>query len=247
MTAALALRTAPVNKTRGEEAEQIVRLRPRELRSLFRRRHGQTFPADDVGRRDAAIVLDHYVALGENAYRQMTIFLDRSCPWMPPAERAAASERAFQQRKFWSKTALGNTLGLTWEEREDCDITTFRPAGATDADMVTQRKKRKAARNREQRREATLHPKKEEASLPEIRARVVAGILRPGERCTVTALCAELKRVREIRFASLKDAALKTAVHAAINFGVAQGFLKKDFERGVRTQVAWVSKARPIA
>jgi hypothetical protein len=219
----------------------VVRLRPGELRRLFWRRHAQKFPADDIGRRDAMIVLDHLVQLPADAYRQAMIFLKRRCPWLPRVERAAAIERAFLRRKFWSKSALGDTLGLTWEEREDCEITTFRPAGASDADMADRRKMKEAARKREKRRRATLHPK-QEPPLSTMRATVIAGMLRPGERCTVNAICEELKRIRQIRFAHLEGKALTTAVHNAIDHGIAQGLLLKDVEPGRRMPVAWVTK-----
>jgi hypothetical protein len=231
--------TEPTITKKGDHP--VVLLRPAELRRLFWRRHGCTFPSDDIGRRDAMIMLDHLVQLGAEADRQVAIFLRRRCPWMPPTERAAAVGRASQQRKFWSKSALGDALGLTWEERDDCRITTLRPAGATDADMVTRRRMKNTAGKREKRRQATLHPK-EEPSLPEIRAEVIAGILRPGERCTVAAMCDELKRTKSIRFAHLKGKALTTAVHNAIKFGIARGWFRKVVEDGPRTKVAWIAK-----
>src|SRR5882672_12186323 len=208
------------------EAHPIVRVRPGQLRRLFWRRHGKTFPRDEIGRRDASIMLDHLVQ-GVDAYQEAKDFLDQRCPWMPPAERLAAIGSAFQRRKFWTPSALGDALGLTWEERDDCSITTFRPAGASDADMAERRKMKEAARQRERRRQVTLHPKPD-LPLPAIRAEVIASILRPGERCTIAAMCKELKRRKHIRFIHLKGKVLAAAVHTAIDHGTAKGFLRKD-------------------
>jgi hypothetical protein len=107
----------PANEPTTQEFHPVVLLRPKELRRLFWRRHGRTLPSDEIGRRDADIMLDH-LAQGATAYRQSTIFLNRRCPWMPPAARLAAIESARQRRKFWTPSALGDALVLTWEERE---------------------------------------------------------------------------------------------------------------------------------
>ena len=218
----------------------VARLRPKELHRLFWQRHGATFPADDTGARDAIIMLDHIVQ-GADADRQATIFLQRRCPWMQPAAQAEAIAGAFERRRFWDKSELGNVFGLTWEERDQCRITTIRPAGATDADMDERRKMKNTAAKGEKRRLAALHPEQKKP-LPMIRAEVIAGILRPGERCTVKAISDELNRTRATRFASLSGQALKTAIHNAIDCGVEAGLFRKVIEPGLRMPVAWIIK-----
>ncbi|HEX7882956.1 MAG TPA: hypothetical protein VF499_09475 [Afipia sp.] len=229
--------------TRAEKVpHDVARLRPGELRRLFRRRHGKTYPFDDEGLRDRTIMLDHIAQSGAaDAYQQAVTFLDHHCHWTPPAERSAVIERSFQRRKFWDKSELGNALGLTWDERGDCAITTFRPAGATDADMIAHKNMREAARKREKRRQETLHPEKKQP-LPVVRALAIAGMLRPGERCAVSAICKELKRKRQIPFAHLQGKALATAVHNAIDHGIERGFFRKDVDRTGRIPVASVTK-----
>ena len=105
---------------------------------------------------------------------------------------------------------------------------------------------------REKRRQATLHPP-EKCSLPAIRAGIVADLLRPGERCTVRAICEQLTHTKLIRFSSLKKdglkeaAALKAAVHDAIEYGVIHGTLTKTVEIGSRgLPVAWISRTGAV-
>lgn len=156
---------------------------------------------------------------------------------MAPAERADAIDRAFRERKFWSSAALGNALSLTWEEHDDCEITAIRPARATDAEMAAVRKMKNTAAKREARKQEAPKPKKE--PLPAIRAKIIADLLRPGERRTVKDLCKAVKKLA--RFKNLRrdrpgepplKNRLKAAVHEAIKFGVAHGMLLKQIEPG---------------
>jgi hypothetical protein len=243
MSTVHARRSDPITEpARAKQVDNpVARFRPDELHRLLRLRYGRTLPADDNGRRAAARMVDALAMSGDDGRRRAANFLELWCPWMALAERVDAIEAAFRSPRFWSSRALGDELGLTWLEREAARITTFRPAGASDADMAERRKMREAARKREKRRQTTLHPK-EELPLPAIRAEVIASILRPGERCAVNAICEELKRTRHIRFAHLEGKALATAVHNAIDYGTAEGFLRKDVEPGRRMKVAWVTK-----
>jgi len=226
-----------------------AKFREGELYRLFRRRHGRTLPADDTGRHAAKRMLDAFALTGADARGRAHNFLTLWCPWLTGPEQTNMIEAAFRSPWLWSAQALGDDLGLTWDEREKCRITTIRPAGATDADMAERRKVKAAARVRENRRKATLHPI-EKKSLPAIRAKIIADLLRPGERCTVRAICDQLRRSKHIRFAhlgqnSLKEtAAFKAAVHGAIGYGVQYGLLTKQVEMGPRgLPLAWISKA----
>lgn len=186
-------------------------------------------------------MLDHIVQSGAaDAYQEAMTFLDECSPWTAPRERPTVILLAIQRRKFWDKSDLGNVLGLTWKEREDCKITTFRPAGVTDADMADRRRLAGNAAKREKRRRETLHPTKV-LSKPAIRAQAIARILRPGERCTVSAICKELKRTRQIAFAHLQGKTLTTAIHKALNFGIEQGWLLKNVDRTGRIPVAMIT------
>ncbi|WP_166300387.1 hypothetical protein [Bradyrhizobium sp. 2S1] len=225
-----------------KDVHRLVRLWPRQLRRLHKRRHGsEKLSDDDTGRRDAAIMLDILVQ-GPDGHSEATAFLDQSCPWMAPAERADAIDRAFRGRKFWSPATLGDALGLTWKEHDDCEITAIRPAGATDAEMAAVRKMKNTAAKREARRQETPAPKKE--PLPAIRAKLIADLLKPGERCTVKDLCAKKKR---LGLARLKGKSLTDAVHRAIARGIAQGLLRKDVvaEHAGYLAVAWITKVQP--
>ncbi|MET4043958.1 hypothetical protein [Bradyrhizobium sp. RT6a] len=244
MTAATARRTAPSNVTFGakRDTHDVARLRPAELRRLFRRRHGRTYPFDDVGLRARDVVLDHIVQSGAvDASQQATTFLAECCPWTVADERPAVIRQAIQRRKFWDKSELGNLLGLTWEERDACRITTIRPAGATDADMADRRRLKGKLAKQEKRRMETLHPN-EDLPKPAIRAHAIAAILRIGERCAVSAICEELKRTRQIPFAHLEGKALTTAVHKAIDYGIEHGFFLKVVDRAGRIPVATITK-----
>ena len=184
-------------------------------------------------------MLDQLVQ-GPNGHCEAAAFLNQFCPWMAPAERAGAIDRAFGERKFWTPTSLGDALGLTWEEHDDCDITAIRPAGATDAEMAAVRTTKNTVAQRKRRRQQTPKPKKE--PLPAIRAKVIADVLQPGVRRTVKDLCAAVKkRTHFIIIARKGDAHLKAAVHDAIKFGVTHGIFRKQVEAGPRGPVAWIS------
>jgi hypothetical protein len=248
-----AARRAASNRTPAQTRpieNPVARFRPKELRKLFRRRHGYVLPADDNGRRAAARMLDAYALSGNEARQEALNFIQLWCPWMSEADRIETVEQTFSSPRFWSPGGLGDDLELTWDERDELKITTIRPAGnVTKADLDERRNAKAAARMREKRRQATLHPS-EKASLPAIRAGIIADLLKPGERCTVRAICDELKRIKHVRFSSLKKdgpkraTALKAAVHDAIEQGVINGILKKTVETGPRgLSVAWVSRA----
>jgi len=231
-------RTGSTKKVaKRDDVRNVVRLRPRQLRRLYKKRHGTTLPDNEEGRRLAAIMLDHLVH-GHDGHHEATVFLIRSCPWMAPAERADAIARAFRDRKFWSASALGDELWLTWEERDDCGITTIRPFWATDEDMAAFRQVKNTASKRKKRQQETK-PKKE--ALPVIRAKAIADLLKLGERCTVKDLC---EKRSCIRLGHLDGKALTTAVHNAINCGIELGFFRKDVvaEHAGYLAVAWITK-----
>lgn len=233
-------RTGSTKKaTTQGDGHNVVRLRPRELRRLYKKRYGGTLPDNEEGRRLAAIMLDHLV-YGLDGHREATVFLIRSCPWMAAAERADAIARAFRDRKFWDKSELGDELWLTWEERDACRITTIRPFWATEEDMDAFRKEKNTVRMREDRR---LHPKPKKQPLPVIRAELIAELLKLGERCTVKDLCAKKKR---IRLGHLEGKTLADAVHRAIVCGIELGLFRKDVvEQAGRLPVAWITKVQP--
>jgi hypothetical protein len=236
--AAQARRPDPANEPTTQEFHPVVLLRPKELRRLFWRRHGRTLPSDEIGRRDADIMLDH-LAQGAAAYRQSTVFLNRRCPWMPPAERLAAIESARQRRKFWTPSALGDALGLTWEERDACRIVTFRPAGVSDAELLARRRQKEAAAKQANRDCERLHPEPK-PSKPARRLAAISEILsRSDDWVSVAVVCAEVKRRRLIHFASLADdKVLNAAVHDAINLGITKGELEKRFVPGPRPAIS---------
>ncbi|WFU14409.1 hypothetical protein [Bradyrhizobium sp. CB3481] len=166
-------------------------------------------------------------------------FLILSCPWMAPGDRPAAVDSAIRRKKFWTPAALGDALGLTWEEHDGCGITTIRPAGASDADMAATRKMKNTAARREKRQQQKLN-EPEAPPLPVARANAIADVLQPGEWCTVKELCAKLKR--RVHYAHLKGPSLVDAVHRAIACAIAEGFLHKEVEPGFRGMlVAWIS------
>jgi hypothetical protein len=226
-------------KTR-DDLHPVFRFRPAQLLRFFKKRHGgRTLPDNDTGRLHAAIMLDHLVQ-GPDGEHEATVFLIRSSPWMAPAERADAIARAIKDWKFWSPSELGDALWLTWEERDACQITTIRPFWATDEDMAAFRTMKNTAARRETRQQETK-PKKE--PLPAIRAKIIADILQSGERCTIKDLCTALESTKKrIRLGHLKGNVLRAAVNDAIEYGVANGLLRKDFEPGLRGPVALISR-----
>lgn len=240
---------SPTPAASGPISHPAARFREGELYRLFRRRHGRTLPADDTGRHAATRMLDAFALAGADARGRAHNFLTLWCPWLTAPERADMVDAAFRSPWLWSSQALGDDLGLTWDEREACRIVTFRPAGATDADLAERRKVKAAARASENRRKAALHPT-EKKSLPAVRAKIIADLLRPGERCAVRAICDQLKRSKHIRFSRSetdpvkKAAAFKAAVHGAIDYGVRHGMLTKELQTGPRgLPVAWISRA----
>jgi hypothetical protein len=173
-------------------------------------------------------------------------FLVLWCPWMARKERQEMTAAAFEAPPYlWSAQLLGDDLGLTWEERDACRITTIRPAGATDDELAERRKMKAVERMREKRRRAHLTPVKK-ALKPELRAEAIVSVVRPGERVAVAALCEHLRRTKSFHFILFaKDQSrLKAAVHDAIKAGVSLGLLRKEVEIGAHgLPVAWVSRA----
>jgi hypothetical protein len=226
----------------GKKTEHpIVRFRPRELYRLMALRHGRKLPMDQAGQRFAARMLDTFAVAGDAGRQRAANFLTLRCPWMLSSERSTAIDLAFGAKKYWSAEALGNDLDVTEVEHAKARIRTFRIAGMTDAAMAARRKAKEAARKQRERRNASLHPRKE-PPLPAVRAEAIAGLLQPGERCTARAISDELTRTRHIRFAHMEGKALTTAVHNAIEFGIKQGILQKDIEPGSRMPIAWISR-----
>ena len=156
-------------------------------------------------------MLDALALSGDAGRQQAMNFLVLWCPWLNQQARDEAIDEAFERPRFWTSSALGDDLKLTWDEREAAKITTIRPAGATDEEMAERRRIKAAERMRENRRKTTLYPDAK-LSLPAIRAKVIADILRPNERCTVIALCAEIKRMKNGRFGHLKG---RGSVHSS--------------------------------
>ena len=225
-------------KDAAKDVHPILRFRPRQLQRLSKRRHGRTLPDNDVGRRFMAIMLDHLVR-GPDGQREALDFLILSCPWTAPGDRPGAVDSAIQRNKFWTHAALGDALGLTWDEHDACRITTIRPAGASDADMAAVRKMKNTAAKTESRQQEKLH-KLPALPLPVARAMAISDVLKPGERCTVKELCDRLKR--RLHFSHMKGAGLVDAAHRAIAYGIEHGFLRKDVEPGPRgMQIAWIS------
>lgn len=246
MSIAIARRshTAPPSEhVDAKETEHpIARFRPRELQRLMAIRHGRKLPMDEAGTRFRTRMLDTLAMSGEAGRRRAVNFLTLRCPWMTPLERMDAIEFSFGSRKFWSAEALGNDLDVSEAEREKAKIRTFRAAGMTDAAMADRQRAKDAARKKQKRRHATLHPKKE--FLPAVRSEAIASLLQPAERCTVRSIANALKR--HTRFAHLNGKALTTAVHNAVEFGVKNGLLQKDIEPGSRMPVAWISRTRDV-
>jgi hypothetical protein len=209
-------------------------MRPKELRRLFWKRHGRTFPADEIGLRDAAIMLDHLVP-GETAYREMTVFLRRRCPWLPSVPREILIKAALQRRKFWDKSELGNALNLTWSDRKDCNIVTFRPAGATDADMEAHRKalRNQQGKNRRLRNRLKQGPR---VSKPRRRAEAILDLLPTDDPrfYPVAGIVNRLERSKAGAFADLdrNKGSLRPAVHRAIDVGVKLGLFETNYVDG---------------
>lgn len=231
----------PASATR--QLAPIARFRPAELYRLIRRRHGRVLPADDIGRRAAHRMLDAYALAGPEALDAAKNFLRLWCPWMTRADRDAAAEDAFRFPRHWSPGDLGDDLGLTWEERDAERITTIRPAGGvTEAELKARSNAKAADRKREQRRQMTLHAKPTQKPLLCRRAEAIANHLRFNERCLVANLCRDLKRAKTHGFITLEAAAMRIAVHRAIDLGVKEGFLRKEIEPGIPHGRAWVTK-----
>jgi len=223
-----------------------ARFREPELRRLFRFRYVDRLPADDTGRRAAARMLEAIALSGPDGSVRAENFLVLCCPWMARSERAEITAAAFEAPPYlWSAQLLGDNLGLTWEERDACRITTIRPAGATDDELAERRKMKAVERMREKRRRADLSPAKK-APKPKLRAEAIASVIRPGERIAVAALCEHLRRTKPIHFVLfIKDQGrLKAVVHDAIKAGVSLGLLRKEVEVGAHgLPIAWVSRA----
>lgn len=221
-------------RTTGErkDVHRLVRLWPKQLHRLKQRRYDDgPIPDDDFGRPFAAVMIE-LLLQSPAGHREANAFIEQSCPWMTPTEHADIFAR---KRTFWTPAAVGNAIGLTWAEHDDC-CPAIRPAGATDAEMAAIRTMKNTAAKRETRKQEAPKPKKE--PLPSLRAKVIADMLRPGERRTVKDLCKAVKK--RGRFAHLKGVdRLKAAVHDAVNFGIAHGMLLKQIEPG---PVAWIMK-----
>jgi hypothetical protein len=65
-------------------------------------------------------------------------------PWLSDDETTDLLERCATVRQSWGPDELGTLFDLTVEERADLKITSIRPAGYSDADMVALRRASKA-------------------------------------------------------------------------------------------------------
>lgn len=225
MSTAQARRPAADAHKPKREADRSARLRPREISKLLWKRWRGKIPPDEDGKRAVRAMLDCLAKLGPDADRRMDNFLELNVAWMTAAYRAAAKEAAFGANVFWSAEHLGKALGLTFAERCALGITTFRPVDVSFEQLVDIQKKKHAERQQKGRLRKRLH-QKAKVPAPVRRADAIDRLLPPGEWFDVTALCAELQRVKAVAFASLRDEALRVAAHRAIKHGVKAGLFQ---------------------
>jgi hypothetical protein len=236
-TAARRAGAAPkIIKSNEQDDNHVARFRPNELLRVCEERYDNgIITPDDDGLTLSSATLDAFV-LSADPDQRMTNFLIVHCPWMSPKDRERAKQAAIKARRFWSPLALGDALKLTWQERQKLKITTFRPAGVSDAELVAMRRKRDAASKREKRKHERLHPEPKPSKPARRLAAILEIVPQSAGWVSVKVVCAEVKRRKIIPFASVVD--LTSAIHDAINLGLTRGALEKRFVPGPRPAIS---------
>jgi hypothetical protein len=227
----------------GKPISGIEAVRSRELGRLFDHRWGQQLPDDDAGRDDMRLMLGLLAAL-PNASERVRHFLELRCPWLADAERDAEVEAAFRSGPSrLTADEIAQRLGVDLATRTRLRLTTI---GAIDRDAAARmedRRRRKAAAERERRaknaraKAAAQMPsaKRSPAEIP--RTAYVLELLRdeafaaPGDWWT----SGEVARATNAclsPFANLADEARERATRRALQQLAAAGEIEVRFDRG---------------
>jgi hypothetical protein len=131
---------------RKGDGPSIVALRRRDLEAFFGDQYGKTFPDDDAGRDDLAVLLHHVSKLGDpRATRDSAA---RWCPWLTDVEYTAMLDAIARKPRRWSADSLAHEIGLDRATRTRLGITTI---GATDFNKAQRTKRRKKHKNADKR------------------------------------------------------------------------------------------------
>jgi hypothetical protein len=138
------------NGEKLSKSRMLTLVRMRELERLYAAR--QCLVDDDAGREYLEIAAHHIAQLRGEVEKHIVQWCQRWAPWMPSAEAAAIAQCAAAKPRKWKAASLGDELNLTPEERDALSITTFRPAGWTKKHIDKANAKKRAAREKERRR-----------------------------------------------------------------------------------------------
>jgi len=210
------------NHTAGASNDYFVaRLRIKELRRIFHFRWGHTLPDDDSGLHDAEIILAHIAQAGGDVETKIDNFLDIWCPWMPPSLRADAKLAAMTTRRRWTADGLAAEMNLTLQERSDLKIKTIGAVDCNEQARISRRQEKHRKRQQERRRKLRLQPKRQ-AKVPVRRLQAILLLLPAAGWSSVPRLCRELANHTEFAH----QMSMRSAVHRAIDKGVADGVLE---------------------
>ncbi len=117
-------------------------LRIAELNRLFKARHGEVLPDDDLGRECVWIAANHLIMLPGVPTVRFFAWAKERAPWLSMAELEQLLSEAASKTQIWSADALAWRLKLTYADRQALKI---RSIGAIDCDKRQRERLRKKA------------------------------------------------------------------------------------------------------
>jgi hypothetical protein len=144
-------------RPRPDVAEQRIT----QLSALFRHRYGELM----TGYEDLYLIAQH-MAKRPNFIKRLTAFASLRAQWMTADRLHDMAADVIANPRWYSAAELGELVRLTREERDDprLNITRFRAAGVTWAEMQAERKRKDKERKAEKRRKAGAKPQSQSAA-----------------------------------------------------------------------------------